>query len=419
MRPRWKRRFVSFIFAVGFLALAHTAPAQQESSCVDCHRQLEDERISPPAEDWLQSVHKEAGVSCHACHGGDPTIPDITAMATDDYIGVPSVTQIPELCASCHSDPDRMRKYNLRVDEYQLFRRSGHGRALYERGDTKVATCVSCHGAHKVLKKEHIDSPVHYTNIAQTCGECHSDPAYMEGYGLPTNQVDEYNESYHAMILRGEIEGKNPALAPTCASCHTHSPLLPEAVEVPEICGRCHAVTASYYKDGPHYQSLMEVGTPRCVDCHGNHDIEYPTLEMFSGVEEGHCGSCHDADSAAYQLGQRIRGQLETATEKVQIMETELAEIEHSGRNLSDLQTLTEQAQTSLTEVLPITHTLSFERIAQRTTFVVEKADTLFAEVDQFKAELRARKRNLAVILAVILLNIAFLYIKRRSLEKG
>jgi hypothetical protein len=419
MISAWKRHLVLFMVAAGSLTLAQTGLAQQESSCVNCHRELQDEKLSPPVEDWLRSVHKGAGVGCHSCHGGDPNVPDIMAMATDDYIGVPSVKQVPELCGSCHSDADKMRKYNLRVDEYQLFRRSGHGRALYERGDTKVATCVSCHGAHKILKKEDVESPVHYTNIARTCGACHADPAYMEGYGLPTNQVAEYSESYHAKILRGEIEGKNPALAPTCASCHTHSPLLPEAVEVPEICGRCHTVTASYYKDGPHYESLTEVGVPRCVDCHGNHLIKYPTAEMFSGVEEGRCGSCHDSGSEAYQLGQKVRSQLEIAAEKVQIMERELADIEHSGRNLSDLQTLTEEAQTSLTEVLPITHTLSQERITERTSLVIEKADALLATVNQFKAELRARKRNMAIILAVILVNIGLLYMKRRSMEKG
>jgi len=47
----------------------------------------------------------------------------------------------------------------------------------------------------------------------------------MKDYGLPTDQVEKYGKSYHAQIMRGEIPGKNPALAPTCASCHSHSPL--------------------------------------------------------------------------------------------------------------------------------------------------------------------------------------------------
>ncbi|UCD57532.1 MAG: hypothetical protein JSV16_00025, partial [Candidatus Hydrogenedentota bacterium] len=292
-----------------------------------------------------------------------------------------------------------------------------HGRALYERGDTKVATCVSCHGTHKVLSKKDAGSPVHYTNIAQTCGKCHSDSEYMKGYGLPTDQVEKYNRSYHALIIRGEIPGKNPALAPTCASCHTHSPLLPGAREVPELCGRCHSVTAKYFKDGPHYMALNEVGVPRCVDCHGNHEILYPTAEMFSTAEEGRCGYCHEEDSDEYKTGQRIRNLLESAAGRVERMERELADIRHSGRNLSDLQTLTEEAQTSLTEVLPITHMLSIERIKERTDRVAENADKIFQKVGEFKAELKARKRNLAIILAIILATIALLYVKRHSLS--
>jgi hypothetical protein len=378
---------------------------------------MDDERLSPPVEDWLLSVHAGAGVGCESCHGGDPENADLDAMATEDYVGVPDVKQIPELCASCHSDPDRMRKYNLRVDEYDLFRRSGHGRALYERGDTRVATCVSCHGSHKILSKNDTGSLVHYTNIPRTCGKCHSDPDYMKGYALPTDQEEQYNRSYHARIMRGEIPGKNPALAPTCASCHSHSPLLPGAADVPEICGRCHSVTAKYFKDSAHYVALNDVGVPRCVDCHGNHEIRYPGVDMFSTEAEGHCGSCHDPESAEYKTGQQIRNLLESAAENVERMEKELADIEHSGRNLGDVQTLTEEAQTSLTEVLPITHSLSVDRITEKTDRVMKNAEELFRKVGEFKAELKARKRNLAIILGIILANIAFLWFKRRSLE--
>ncbi len=411
------RCFLSVIAAIFLSAIVPAPVCAEESSCVTCHTDLEDEKLTPPVEEWSASVHAGANVGCESCHGGDPRVSDEEAMATEDYIGVPDTKQIPELCASCHSDPDKMRKYNLRVDEYDLFKRSGHGRALYERGDTKVATCVSCHGTHNILAKNDIGSTVHYSNIAETCGTCHSDPAYMADYGLPTDQVEEYAKSYHAQILRGEIAGKNSALAPTCASCHTHSPLLPSAGDVPELCGRCHSVTAKYFKDSPHYVALNEAGVPRCIDCHGNHAIRYPGLEMFSGQAEGHCGSCHEAESAEYQLGQKIKSLLGAAAEDMEQIEKELADIEHSGRNLSDLQTMAEEAQTYLTEVLPITHTLSLERIKERTDLVTENFGKLFQEVGTFKAELRARKRNLAVILVIIIVNVGFLYFKRRSLK--
>lgn len=411
------RRFhIRLLFIAISVLLSPAFAFAAESSCVTCHKEAGDERLTPPVEDWQQSVHHDAGVGCHSCHGGNPAIEGMEAMTTKDYTGVPPVKTIPNLCGSCHSDPDKMRKYNLRVDEYDLFRRSGHGRSLFDKGDTKVATCVSCHGAHKVLSKKDPASPVYYTNIPQTCGKCHSDAEYMKGYGLPTDQVAKYSRSYHAQILRGEIPDKNPTLAPTCASCHTHSPLLPGAVEVPEICGRCHSVTAKYFKDGPHYIALTETGVPRCVDCHGNHEILYPGIEMFSSDQDRHCGACHDASTPEYQAGQQIKSLLEEATKQVALMEKELADIEHSGRNLDDLQTLTEEARTNLTEVLPITHTLAIEKIKEKTDLVVANSSKLVQSTGEFKAELNARKRNLAIILGVIFVNIAFLYFKRRTL---
>ncbi len=413
-RLRW------IVLAPALICVAMLQPVigyAQESSCVTCHNELEDETLTPPVEDWMASVHSGAGVGCEVCHGGDPTIEDEDAMATDDYRGAPSVPEIPELCGSCHSDPDKMRKYNLRIDEFELFKRSGHGRALYERGDTKVATCVSCHGSHKVLSKNDTASMVHYSNIPDTCGKCHSDPEYMKGYDLPTDIVERYNRSYHAQILRGDIPDKNPALAPTCASCHSHSPLLPGAVDVPDICGRCHGVTANYFKSSPHYIALREVGAPKCIDCHGNHEILFPTPAMLSGDEEGHCGSCHDEDSVGYKTGLQMQSMLEIADGKLRAMERELADIEHSGRNLSDLQTLTEEARTNLTEALPIFHTLSVARIKEKTDGVGKNAEMHLQKVGEFKAELRARKRNLTIVLAIILLNVALLYLKRRSLD--
>ena len=193
--------------------------------------------------------------------------------------------------------------------------------------------------------------------------------------------------------------------------------MLFRSIDIPEICGRCHSVTAKYFKDSPHYIALSEVGAPRCIDCHGNHEILFPGVEMFSTDEEGHCGSCHEEDSVGYKTAQQIRALLETATSQVEEMEREFSDIEHSGRNLDDLQTLAEEANTYLTEVLPITHTLSLDRIKEKTDHVAENAKKHLEKVGEFKDELKARKRNLAVVLVVILITAGLLWLKRRSLD--
>jgi len=98
-------------------------------------------------------------------------------------------------------------------------------------------------------------------------------------------------------------------------------------------------------------------------------------------------------------------------------MERELSDIEHAGRNLEDLQTLTEEAKTYLTELLPIMHTLSLDRIKEKTDGVARNAEKHLEKAGEFKKELKTRKRNLAVVLVIILLNACFLWLKRRSLD--
>jgi hypothetical protein len=138
---------------------------------------------------------------------------------------------------------------------------------------------------------------------------------------------------------------------------------------------------------------------------------------MFSGDEEGHCGSCHDDDEAAYEIAMTIQGYLQTAEGQLEEMEDALEELEHSGRNLSDLQGLTEVARTNLTEVLPITHTLSVERIKEKTADVGESAEKHIEITSTFKAELVHRKTILGGVLVIIVLNIIFIWLKRRSLD--
>ena len=43
-----------------------------ETVCLQCHAGLSG-HLSAPVADWKTSVHAENGISCHDCHGGDPT----------------------------------------------------------------------------------------------------------------------------------------------------------------------------------------------------------------------------------------------------------------------------------------------------------------------------------------------------------
>ena len=88
----------------------------------------------------------------------------------------------------------------MRVDQLSQYLTSVHGKRL-KQGDSKVAACVDCHGVHNILPVSDTRSPVYPANVAATCAHCHSDPVYMKGYGIPTDQAARYQKSVHAEML--------------------------------------------------------------------------------------------------------------------------------------------------------------------------------------------------------------------------
>lgn len=118
------------IFTLLFLPIIATA---DETVCLQCHAGQEG-RLGEAVEQWRNSVHATNGISCHDCHGGDPT--DF-AMAMDPergFLGVPDYAAVPEFCGRCH----------LGVKEDYLV--SAHGQAL----DVGGPQCVLCHGNHDI-----------------------------------------------------------------------------------------------------------------------------------------------------------------------------------------------------------------------------------------------------------------------------
>jgi mono/diheme cytochrome c family protein len=105
----------------------------------------------------------------------------------------------------------------------------------------------------------------------------------------------------------GEDPGKNPS-APNCATCHgIHGATPPGIREVSNVCGNCHGAVIGYFREGPHFAAVQEVGEPKCVTCHGNHSNRKPTLKVFSGSGPGECGSCHEEKSKALEFARNVR----------------------------------------------------------------------------------------------------------------
>jgi len=129
--------------------------AQGESrttTCISCHELLDDELLEAVTL-FKDDVHKSVGLSCHDCHGGDPSSedPDVAMSTAKGFRGVPGALEIPKFCGRCHSAAAFMAKFNpsLAVDQEEKYRTSVHGKKN-AKGDKKVAQCVSCHGVHNI-----------------------------------------------------------------------------------------------------------------------------------------------------------------------------------------------------------------------------------------------------------------------------
>ncbi|MFN0151561.1 MAG: cytochrome c3 family protein [bacterium] len=272
------------------LAFAGPVAAQEESaehagaasSCVTCHL-LDDAELGEPARLWTNDVHAEAGLGCHSCHGGDPTIEEKEdAMSpAKGYAPAPDRLHIADFCARCHADADFMKRYNpqARIDQLAEYRTSVHGKKNAE-GDSIPATCTDCHSAHGIRPVSSPESPVYAANVPKTCARCHADAALMAAYEIPTDQFANYSKSVHAAALleRGDVA------APACNDCHGNHGATPPGVQsVANVCGQCHGREAMLFNASFKKTLFEESDVGECTVCHDHHLIHHPTPELFHG----------------------------------------------------------------------------------------------------------------------------------------
>lgn len=421
-RDRSARLVLAAVAIALFLHLPASPCAGQETvdQCFACHNRLGG-KLGSPAREHFRSVHREAGIGCVTCHGGNPSLPGEDAMNPRyGFRGKPAWKEIPRFCARCHSDIAMMRQYNLRTDQFAEYKTSRHGVLLFEKNDTRVAVCTSCHGKHEIRRKSDTESTVYRTNVPRMCGTCHADPEHMKPYGIPTDQLENFEKGIHGQILAGRVRGENPTLAPNCATCHgVHGAVPPGIGEVSNVCGNCHAVVVGYFRESAHFGASREIGEPKCITCHGNHSNRKPTIRVFSGTGPGECGSCHEKGSKALEFGENVRDLLGALEEGIAEARKELEKATAAGRNVEKLSAAYGNARNRLTEAEPVFHTFSIDRILP----LVHESDSFLREASQeirnFREEQRQR-RSVAVYSVTMLLLIAVLLgIKLSMLSKN
>ena len=388
----------------------------QKNGCVDCHSQL-DGSLKAPVASFEADIHREYGLSCRDCHGGNADTDDITLAKDKSFKGAPAKAGIPLFCGGCHADPAVLRAYNpaLRTDQLSQYETSRHGQLL-KTGDTKVAVCTDCHGVHGILSARMPKSTTFPWNIPRTCGRCHADKGLMAGYRIPTDQVDEYMAGVHAQAL---FEKKDLS-APVCNDCHGNHGAFPPAVSsVASVCRQCHASAGELFGKSPHKKAFDDMGVGECDACHGNHKILSPSTAMIGTAAGAVCIQCHDKGSRGFEVAARIRRTLDGFTAGYSEVEGLLSLAKRKGVEVSDAEFRLLDVHTTLVSAENLTHGLDAGEI-DKTVDEGEKAlqGVRAAALGAVK-EGRFRRQGLAVTTAILALFAFALALKVRSMARA
>ncbi len=309
--------------------------ASRPSQCLICHSVESPELIKL----YKGGIHAASGVTCVSCHGGNPAASDIDGghSKSAGFLRKLEGRRSIQVCASCHGEPQKAGVRQLDPKIYTHWSQSKHG-ALFEKGDARGPSCLTCHGTHGILGHLDPEAPTYHKSVPKLCASCHSHKEKMGGSKLGFTEFSDYIGSVHGTTLLSE-DAAESALAPSCADCHDrHSSRRPGVKEVPNVCGDCHSEEKTYLKRGPHYAALKATGKPNCVTCHHNHKVT-PTA---GGSRIAVCVSCHkEKDDPTRKTAEHI----------VELLKAADVEIERMTAAVDAAETSASESQVRLFEV--------------------------------------------------------------------
>lgn len=292
--------------------------------CVDCHADAtelpHEENLAPVnCGDCHPDAQEEFAVSLHALgrEEGNPLSPGCSDCHGKHAITSPAAEASPTnprhivaTCGQCHKKNEVINSFVRKgFDPVTDYEASVHAKVLREDPDAKVATCITCHGAHAITPPGNPLSSIGKHAVPDTCGQCHE------------QESAEYKKSIHyKAVQRGYYE------SPVCNDCHSEhrimspsdnaSPTHPSLVSS-QLCASCHSnrtLMASFGLDPSRFDTYMKTyhglavlrGSPdaaNCVSCHEMHAIRSssdPESATNPANLQKTCGKCHGQVDAAF-----------------------------------------------------------------------------------------------------------------------
>jgi len=227
-------------------------PTKLPFTCLTCHGdpklagKHEGMGRSEIARTYLESVHGQAleksglviSATCSSCHGSHRVL-----TLKELY------PQIPKVCGKCHAGI------------YQDYLQGVHGTA-FQNGNRDVPICTDCHGEHNIRSPQDPTSTVSPQKVMAVCSRCHDNVAITTKYGLPTNRLDSYLNTFHGVAI-----GLGNMKVANCASCHGFHSIRPSSdpksmiypANLARTCGQCHPNAGANFAEGKiHVQDRPE-----------------------------------------------------------------------------------------------------------------------------------------------------------------
>jgi predicted CXXCH cytochrome family protein len=420
-----KRQAQTILFIIFIMT---TVGRTEQSSCIKCHISSDNVGDTTIAASFLNGdIHNRNGIDCSDCHGGNPRTgfkeqdPSLAMDPAKGYKIPPLRNQVPGFCARCHSDIEYMKKYNpkLPTDQFQLYKTSGHGKALYQNGDTLVAVCTDCHGVHGLLPPSDSRSPIYHNNIPGTCNRCHGDASRMKAYSnkskaFPTNQYELYSQSVHGiMVLQ-----KDDKSAPACNNCHgNHGASPPNLASVSAACGECHANNRDFFNQSPHKIIWQQQGLPECEQCHSNHLIKTATDQMLGIGDSSLCVECHVKGSSGYQIALRLKASVDSLKVAVASAENIIGEAEQKGAMGSEARYNLGPIKDALTRVRSVMHTSDTSKVDEIVKPALANAKDVAITARLALKDMKMRQIGLGISLLLVLFIVYALYRKIKLVD--
>jgi predicted CXXCH cytochrome family protein len=141
-------------------------------TCRKCHSLIFDQYKSSVHGAALLDQSNPDVPTCIDCHG----VHKIADPRTNAFR-----VNSPEICAGCHTDKPKMKKYGISTNVLNTYVADYHGSTVelfakeFPGQATNKPVCYDCHGVHDIRETGDPKSSVVKENLLKTCQSCHPD----------------------------------------------------------------------------------------------------------------------------------------------------------------------------------------------------------------------------------------------------